>query len=84
MPPIAVLGRSLLYIFVFCRQLGLIVITGQDDPQTYTSKANTDTVAFDCLDGHLFTSRWLYSFPSSASCLISALSRSSAYIFFNR
>ena len=61
-----------------------IVVTGLTHAHTQACKPDADTSAFDNFSSHLTALRWLQYFPSMTSWRISALSFSSAYIFFSR
>src|SRR5690606_29407955 len=65
-------------------QLCLIPIAAFTDAKTLARQAHAETMLFHRCLRHLAPLRWLYSFPSRASLRISALMRSSAYIFFSR
>src|SRR5690606_37046896 len=66
------------------RQPCLVAIAALTDAEALTSQAHTEPMALHRRLRHLASLRWPYSFPSRASLRISALMRSSAYIFFRR
>src|SRR6056297_2327209 len=69
---------------VLVRQLRLIPIAVLADEKRLAGQADADRPTLDCLFGHLPATRWPQSSPSITSWRISALIRSSAYIFFRR
>ena len=66
------------------RQLFLVTLAGLTNTKCQAGQSDTDTFELDCLLRHLTPARWLHHFFARASCTISALRRSSAYIFFSR
>jgi hypothetical protein len=62
----------------------LIAVAGLADTERQARQPNAGTTLFYGLLRHLASARWLHHFFRSASWTISALSRSSAYIFLSR
>src|SRR5690606_11505846 len=69
---------------ILAAQPGLVPVARLTDSEQPTSQPDTDRFLCDGLLRHLTAARRLHHFFSMASLSISALSRSSAYIFFRR
>src|SRR5690554_2089420 len=69
---------------ILTAQAGLVAVAGFTDTEQTTGQPDADRFFCDGLLRHLTAARRLHHFFSMASLSISALSRSSAYIFFRR
>src|SRR5690606_24467917 len=69
---------------VLIREFRLIAVAGLADVERLTGQPDGRAPCGHRLLRHLAAARWLHHFFASASWTISALIRSSAYIFFSR
>ena len=61
-----------------------MVVTSHADVKDQTRHANTDVTRFNVVTSYLFAPKRRYQFFVMASCGMSDLRHSSAYIFFKR
>src|SRR3989338_3887289 len=87
-PPVAlVVGQANQVIGdlgILCRELCPVAVAGLADTECLAGQPDAGAVLFHSLLCHLAPARWLHHFFCRASWTISALRRSSAYIFLSR